>query len=50
LTRNHRHTSDTVTLAAHQTAFLDSRLIRQTVRRYADFLPFPILLNGFRPD
>ena len=39
----------TITLAAHQTAFLDSRAIRQTVRRYADFLPFPILLNGFGP-
>lgn len=38
-----------VTLAANQTAFLDSRLIRQTVRRYADFLPFPIQLNGFGP-
>ncbi len=42
-------TQVTVTLAAHQTAFLDSRAIRQTVRRYADFLPFPILLNGFGP-
>jgi molecular chaperone HtpG len=39
----------TVTLAADQTAFLDGRLIRQTVRRYADFLPFPIRLNGFGP-
>ena len=38
-----------VMLAANQTAFLDGRLIRQTVRRYADFLPFPILLNGFGP-
>ena len=38
-----------VTLAADRTAFLDGRLIRQTVRRYADFLPFPILLNGFGP-
>jgi molecular chaperone HtpG len=39
----------TVTLAANQTAFLDGRLLHQTVRRYADFLPFPILLNGFGP-
>ena len=39
----------TVTLAANQTAFLDSRLIRQIVRRYADFLPFPIRLNGLGP-
>jgi HSP90 family molecular chaperone len=38
-----------VTLAANQTAFLDSSLVRQTVRRYADFLPFPITLNGFGP-
>ena len=38
-----------VVLAAHQTAFLDGRLIRQIVRRYADFLPFPIHLNGFGP-
>lgn len=38
-----------VTLAPDRTAFLDGRLIRQTVRRYADFLPFPILLNGFGP-
>ncbi len=38
-----------ITLAANQTAFLDGRLIRQVVRRYADFLPFPILLNGFGP-
>jgi molecular chaperone HtpG len=38
-----------VALAANQTAFLDGRLIRQIVRRYADFLPFPILLNGFGP-
>ncbi|MBL8248878.1 MAG: ATP-binding protein [Candidatus Competibacter sp.] len=42
-------TQVTVTLAANQTAFLDSRLIRQAVRRYADFLPFPIRLNGFGP-
>ena len=42
-------TQVTVTLAANQTAFLDSRLIRQTVRRYADFLPFPIRLNGLGP-
>ena len=38
-----------VVLAADRTVFLDGRLIRQTVRRYADFLPFPILLNGFGP-
>ncbi|MCB1824836.1 MAG: ATP-binding protein, partial [Candidatus Competibacteraceae bacterium] len=38
-----------ITLAANQTAFLDGHLIRQAVRRYADFLPFPILLNGFGP-
>lgn len=38
-----------VMLAKNQTAFLDGLLIRQTVRRYADFLPFPILLNGFGP-
>ncbi len=38
-----------VTLAPNQTAFLDSSLLRQTVRRYADLLPFPILLNGFGP-
>lgn len=38
-----------VTLATHQTAFFNSRAIGQTVRRYADFLPFPILLNGFGP-
>ncbi|MCC8998242.1 MAG: ATP-binding protein [Candidatus Contendobacter sp.] len=42
-------TQVTVTLAANQTAFLDRRLIRQTVRRYADFLPFPIRLNGLGP-
>ena len=35
-----------ITLAANQTAFLDGLLLRQTVRRYADLLPFPILLNG----
>ncbi len=39
----------TVTLAANQTAFLNNRLIHRIVRRYADFLPFPILLNGFGP-
>ena len=39
----------TVTLAPNQTAFLDGRRIRQIVRRYADLLPFPILLNGFGP-
>ncbi|HRD66482.1 MAG TPA: ATP-binding protein [Candidatus Competibacter sp.] len=39
----------TVTLAANRTAFLDGRLLRQIVRRYADFLPFPVLLNGFGP-
>lgn len=38
-----------IILAANQTAFLDGRLLRQIVRRYADFLPFPILLNGFGP-
>ncbi|MCB1921468.1 MAG: ATP-binding protein, partial [Candidatus Competibacteraceae bacterium] len=38
-----------VTLASDRTDFLDGRLIRQVVRRYADFLPFPILLNGFGP-
>ena len=38
-----------VTLTPDRSAFLDGRLIRQIVRRYADFLPFPILLNGFGP-
>ena len=38
-----------VTLAPDRTAFLDGHLLRQIVRRYADFLPFPILLNGFGP-
>ncbi|MDS4028522.1 MAG: hypothetical protein RKO66_00375 [Candidatus Contendobacter sp.] len=38
-----------VTLAPDRTDFLDGRRIRQTARRYADFLPFPILLNGFGP-
>lgn len=38
-----------VTLAADQIAFLDGRLIRRVVRRYADFLPFPIWLNSFGP-
>ncbi len=38
-----------VALAPNQTAFLDGRRIRQIVRRYADLLPFPILLNGFGP-
>ena len=38
-----------ITLAANQTAFLDGLLLRQTVRRYADLLPFPILLNGTGP-
>lgn len=38
-----------VILAAEHIAFLESRLIRQAVRRHADFLPFPILLNGFGP-
>jgi molecular chaperone HtpG len=38
-----------VTLAPNQTAFLDGHLLRQTVRRYADLLPFPIRLNGFGP-
>jgi len=39
----------TVTLAPDRTAFLDGRLLRQIVRRYADFLPYPILLDGFGP-
>lgn len=39
----------TVTLTAQHTAFLDGGRIRQIVRRYADFLPFPIRLNGFGP-
>ena len=38
-----------VTLAPDQTAFLDGHRLRQTVRRYADLLPFPILLDGFGP-
>jgi molecular chaperone HtpG len=38
-----------VVLAAEHAAFLDGHLIRQIVRRHADFLPFPILLNGFGP-
>ncbi|MDS4021330.1 MAG: ATP-binding protein [Candidatus Competibacter sp.] len=38
-----------VTLEPRQTTFLDGRLLRQIVRRYADLLPFPILLNGFGP-
>ena len=38
-----------VTLVPDRTAFLDGHLLRQIVRRYADFLPFPILLNGFGP-
>ncbi|HCK81567.1 MAG TPA: ATP-binding protein [Candidatus Competibacter sp.] len=38
-----------ITLAPDRSAFLDGRLLQQTVRRYADFLPYPILLNGFRP-
>ncbi|MCB1778016.1 MAG: ATP-binding protein [Candidatus Competibacteraceae bacterium] len=38
-----------VTLAPDRTDFLDGRFIRQVVRRHADFLPFPILLNGFGP-
>ncbi|MDG4596275.1 MAG: ATP-binding protein [Candidatus Contendobacter sp.] len=38
-----------VTLASDRTDFLDGRRIRQTARRYADFLPFPILLDGFGP-
>jgi molecular chaperone HtpG len=38
-----------VTLAPDQAAFLDGHLLRQTVRRYADLLPFPIFLNGFGP-
>ena len=39
----------TVTLAADRTAFLDGRLLHPDRARYADFLPFPILLNGFGP-
>ena len=39
-----------VTLAPNQTAFLDGRRIRQIVRRYADLLPFPILLERLRAD
>ena len=42
-------TQVTLTLAPPQAAFLDSLRLRQLVRRYADFLPFPILLNGFGP-
>ncbi len=38
-----------VTLAPNQTAFLDGQRLRQAVRRYADLLPFPILLNGVGP-
>ncbi|HUM96138.1 MAG TPA: ATP-binding protein [Candidatus Competibacter sp.] len=38
-----------IKLAAERGAFLDGRLLHQTVRRYADFLPYPILLNGFGP-
>ena len=38
-----------VTLAADQSAYLNGHILRQTVQRYADFLPFPILLNGFGP-
>jgi molecular chaperone HtpG len=38
-----------VTLTPDRADFLDGRLIRRTVRRYADFLPFPIRLNGFGP-
>ncbi len=38
-----------VTMAPDRTAFLDGRLLRQIVRSYADFLPFPILLNSFGP-
>ncbi|MBK9952291.1 MAG: ATP-binding protein [Candidatus Competibacteraceae bacterium] len=38
-----------VTLTPDRSAFLDGRLLQQTVRRYADFLPYPILLNGFGP-
>ncbi|MBL8250057.1 MAG: ATP-binding protein [Candidatus Competibacter sp.] len=39
----------TMTLAPDQSAFLDGRLLHQTIRRYADFLPYPILLNGVGP-
>jgi len=38
-----------VVLHAQHTAFLDGVRIHQTVRRYADFLPFPIRLNGYGP-
>lgn len=38
-----------VTLAPHQSAFLDGQRLRQTVRCYADLLPFPIRLNGIGP-
>ncbi len=38
-----------VTLAPRQTAFLDGQLLRRIVRRYADLLPFPILLDGLGP-
>ena len=38
-----------VTLTSDRSAFLDGRLLQQIVRRYADFLPYPILLNGFGP-
>ena len=38
-----------VTLAASQTGFLDGQRLRRTVCRYADLLPFPILLNGTGP-
>ena len=38
-----------VILATEHSNFLDGRVIRQAVRRHADFLPFPILLNGFGP-
>ncbi|PIE82921.1 MAG: hypothetical protein CSA09_04335 [Candidatus Contendobacter odensis] len=36
-----------VTLVPEKTLFLDGQQIRQQVRRHADFLPFPIRLNGF---
>lgn len=39
----------TVTLTPERSAFLDGRLLRQIIQRYADFLPYPILLNGFGP-
>jgi len=39
----------TVTLTAEQAGYLDENIIRGTVKRYADFLPFPIFLNDIGP-